>query len=46
MYEKIPDLDDSLFSTDPVIELAGWLRFAARNPIEMERAIDFDLTTR
>jgi hypothetical protein len=43
MYSEIPDLDNSLFSSDEAIQLAGWLKFAAEHPHEMERAIDLDL---
>lgn len=43
LYAEIPNLGHSLFSTDKVIHLAGWLRFAAKHPDEMEEAIDIDI---
>jgi hypothetical protein len=42
LYKSIPDLDQSLFSTDYALWLAGWWRFATEHVEEMERAIDFE----
>ena len=40
LYGEIPDLSNSLLSTDYVTWLAGWLEFAAEHAEEMEMAID------
>lgn len=42
MYSKVPDLNNSLFSSDYPTWLAGWLKFAAEHTEEMERAVDLD----